>query len=397
MNKSAGPTRMLAKQLGKLYSRIPDPLDRVLLKAYRRIRENIPRWITVERVSGYDIFVNKPISILLVGSSPASEYFLHRLIGKKHSREQLGRPDRGDAVVLVRERRHHHDLAIIQGPRSWTDTAFDAAYWRVPAAIGNDVNLQFATGKEPWINNSNRPNLHRIRKHGFVRSISHAQSDFEYFYHRMYMPYIRERFGEFVQARSEHRMRRYFRSGALIWASLGSQRLAATLINCADQRATSWIFAPNPERQDAVKMGAISATYLFSLEWAIEQEMHRLNLGPSRACLLDGVLRYKKHWGASLVEDRSVREDLLFSWQRMTPAIFRFLHESPLVVRQGNQFAGLTAIVPGSEGDAGKTEVHLKSIAEAGLSKLIVIATATHNSEFAQIKGIPIRWLPVSD
>lgn len=397
MNSSAGPARMLARQLGKVYSRVPDPLDRVLLNAYWRMREKIPYPITIERVSGYDIFENQPISILIAGRSPTTEYFLRRLIGENYSRELLGRPGRHNAALQLCKQMERHDLTIIQGPRSWTDTAFDAGYWRVPTTIGSEVNLQFAVGEEPWVNNNNRKNLMRINQNGFVPEITHDESDFDYFYHQMYIPHIAKRFGALGQARSKHRMLRYLRKGALIWASRESQRLAATLVSCDGHQATSWIAAPHPQRPGGVKSGSLGATYLFALDWAIEQDMHRFQLGSSRACLLDGVLRHKKNWGASLTEDSEAREDLLFRWKRMTPAIYHFLHESPLVIRQGRQFSALTTIGPAAKGDMKRIETHLNSIAVAGLSNLIVIGADKRGSEVQKVKGIPVRWEWISN
>ena len=47
----------------------------------------------------------------------------------------------------------------------------------------------------------------------------------------------------------------------------------------------------------------------------------------------------KRYWGGCLVEPDDLTHDLLVGWSEATPAVSRFLAESPLIVRDGRGYA----------------------------------------------------------
>ncbi len=377
---------------GRCYARLPDRVDEALLRLWHAWREAAARQVSIETMS------RGSIRVLAAGRATSMDYFLERLPGDSPQVESNRMVNRSALAAELRGRIDDADLLLARLPRRWLQRhpgAFSDSWWRVPEVVGEKIVLPESDTAEviPWKNASNQNNVARIRKHGLSWSISHDERDFDYFYHQMYLPFIAQRYGEQGQARSEHRMRRRFRKGGLLWVTQGARKLAAEVFSIRGRQLSSLLMAPEPRHKDAVKIGSLSATYLFMLQWATQQGCREVLEGVSRPALSDGVLVHKKHWGAQLMDSPDARHDLLFTWPRFTEPIARFLHETPLVVRVGEQLGGLTAMPLDEPPDPVLTEQHLNRTAAAGLSRLYVIADPPWRCDLPQIKQLPICWL----
>ncbi|MCC6682750.1 MAG: hypothetical protein IT445_17755 [Phycisphaeraceae bacterium] len=377
---------------GRCYARVPDRVDEALLRLWHGWREAAGRQVGIEMMS------NGSCRVLAAGRATSMDYFLDRLPGGMPRVESSRTVSRGALAAALHDQINDADLLLARLPRRWLQRhpgAFDGRWWRVPEVVGEKIVLPESDTANliPWKNASNQNNLARIRKHNLSWSISHDERDFDYFYHRMYLPFLAQRYGEQSQPRSEHRIRRRFRQGGILWVTQGERKLAAEVFSIRGRQLSSLLMAPEPRYPDAVKMGSLSATYLFMLQWAWQQGCREVLEGVSRPSLSDGVVIHKKHWGAQLVDSPDARHDLLFAWPRFTPPIARFLHESPLVVRDGDQLSGLTTMPLDASPDPGLTEQHLKSIASAGLSRLHVIADPPWRCDSPRAKELPICWI----
>jgi len=82
------------------------------------------------------------------------------------------------------------------------------------------------------------------------------------------------------------------------------------------------------------------AAYVHAIRTAIDLGVPRLALGTCRPSLADGVLRYKRKWGARLVPP-STRDAFLLRY-RHTAGVRAALGATPLIVDRGG--AGLAAL-----------------------------------------------------
>ena len=60
-----------------------------------------------------------------------------------------------------------------------------------------------------------------------------------------------------------------------------------------------------------------------------------------RPCLHDGLFRCKRKWGGAVADKPDNAYELLVRWNTATPAVLKFLAESPLIFRDGNGFAAI--------------------------------------------------------
>lgn len=373
----------LSRGMGRGYARLPDGVDRAVLGTWTRLRRAMRRHVTVDRVSGEDL------TVLIADRSSAIDYLLQKWLDDPQF-DLVGRRRRGTDLVASE---HGADLTIARVDRRAAAGSRDATTWRVPEAVGAVVHLTGCDTDPTWDNKSNKNNLRRIKRNNLVCEISHDPAEFDSFYRELYRPYTAQRYGELAASRSYHRMLREFHRGGLIRVTQNGERLAASVFSVRGQRVRSWILAPDPRRPDAVTLGSLTATYLHLMQWALGRKLQDVDLGASRPVLNDGVLVHKKYWGAQVMEERGIEYDLALQWSQWSPALARCLHETPLVVRDGDGLAGLTAMPMDQAPDPGQTRSHLERLAMPGLTRLIVIADAGWHLPDAHLRGHSLTWL----
>ena len=83
--------------------------------------------------------------------------------------------------------------------------------------------------------------------------------------------------------------------------------------------------------------------YLFSFECARSLGLTALDMRGCRPCLHDPLFFVKRKYGAAVEDKPDNAYDLLVRWNTATPALLRFLAESPLIFRDGDRLSAIHA------------------------------------------------------
>jgi hypothetical protein len=218
---------------------------------------------------------------------------------------------------------------------------FGSSYLSVPAwvtmhlDVPHDLSL-LTTGKH---RKGLRNDLNRVTRNGLTCELSHCEAELDGFYHEYYVPYARQRFGEHAAIVSLRVFRRRFRHGGLVWALLDGERVAGA--NFIHGRTVLRLEALGTRGGDPrpVRLGAFVA-----LCWAQIQHAHawgckEISFGPSSTVLTAGTLRYKRKFGARIV-DGGYSARRLLRWPKLNPTVLALLATAPLVfVEQGHPSA----------------------------------------------------------
>jgi hypothetical protein len=188
-----------------------------------------------------------------------------------------------------------------------------------------------------------RNDLRRVARNRLTCELSHSEADLEDFYRNFYAPYARQRFGKYAQFVDLRVFRRRYKRGGLFWALQNGKRVAGA----------NFVHRPGVLRLEAsgaldgdpniVESGAFVALY-----WAQIQHAHALgckavNFGGSRGILTDGPLRYKRKFGARIV-DRGYTSQWLIRWQKLNPSILALLAKAPLVFRERGHLSAVSVL-----------------------------------------------------
>jgi hypothetical protein len=255
------------------------------------------------------------------------------------------------------------DLELWQLPWPLSRGAIDAAI--VPSAIPLWLDtarpLEAIVTGAPRGRSSRRDDARRVRRLGLTARLATTATECERFRRDLYEPYTSRRFGGLFSSIPAHTFRHAWRSGWLLLLEDAGHTVAGALLE--RWRRDVRILAFGVAIDGPLPTGLLlEACYYHSIRFATETQLPRLSLGTTRPVLSDGVLRYKRKWGAS-VGPPSTWEVFGLRY-RNTPAVRALFARAPIVVDRGS--AGLATIVGAagrSPGDA-FTSVETPGIAE---------------------------------
>ncbi|MCD6467511.1 MAG: GNAT family N-acetyltransferase [Methanomicrobia archaeon] len=158
---------------------------------------------------------------------------------------------------------------------------------------------------------SAKEDIRKIKKYGYTYEFSTNLEKFEFFYHKIYLPYILRRHGKrtIESAVNYYEIRNLFERGKLMLVKMGERYVSGLIFRTEGDTAIA-LYTGVLSNPDYLSKAAGSALYYFFIEWAKKQGFIKIKFGGARPFLNDGTFQYKKKWGMKI------------SISRMMPGIF---------------------------------------------------------------------------
>jgi hypothetical protein len=190
-----------------------------------------------------------------------------------------------------------------------------------------------------------RRDVKKLKRLGYRYSISQNRSeDFDFFYTRMYVPYVRRRFSKAALVAPYHVSRTlYGKNGGIIFVKKRKRVVAGILFQTKRDVLYAMLFGVYEGEEEFVKNLAGTAALRFLIQWAQENNMRGLDYGRTMPFFKDGIFRYKQEWGMHV----KVHADQPFCALRLNPhseTALSFLAQNPCVVYQAGSMTGLVAV-----------------------------------------------------
>lgn len=191
-----------------------------------------------------------------------------------------------------------------------------------------------------WARNAKGVDLRRIRKYQLTFRTTDSEAAFHAFYHSLYVPYVRKRFGAAAFIEPEGKIVSIHEFGEIIEVLREDKVIAAgILIHTGGSLGFPWTGMPvdvDPRTLD----GAFAGLYYFIVRLAYERGCEEVNCFTNRPSLSDGVLRYKRKWGARLSGSDRLNGQILLQPVANTAAVRSLLSHNPFVAVAGGDFVG---------------------------------------------------------
>lgn len=188
--------------------------------------------------------------------------------------------------------------------------------------------------------NTKRTDLRKVRKFGLSYRLIKSEDEFRNFYHHMYVPYLRSRFGDEALIESQRKVMHQCRKGELLQILRGDSVVAAAAIHVLGNRL-AWVWVGQPDGiEEELSRGAFSAMYYYTILHAFECGCRRVDFFGSRPLLNDGLFRFKRKWGTFMEDSPVPRGDILLKPLSMTEGIQGFFRANPFIVRRGDGLVG---------------------------------------------------------
>ena len=153
-------------------------------------------------------------------------------------------------------------------------------------------------------NRSLTRDLKLIRKKGLSCVESVSPDDLWYFWERMYVPYAENRYAEQALLETKEEFAEQVADGCLklFFVVHEGRRVAGGTLSTRREIPRFRYLGILDADPEVRKLGALSAVYVYILDWALRNGHKEVNLGGVRPFLKDGVLQFKKKFNMKLQE-----------------------------------------------------------------------------------------------
>lgn len=265
--------------------------------AYATFLMNFPRY-DVTKVSG------EAGTIVYVGVADLYRVALmSTLLPEGYEEEALGREAAWRLPARTQEWLDTADLIVWRVSRKHP--------WRMPTAytLENPLHIQLVLDldkpPEALLEGGGRVKSRlrqKVRKMqvSFTSRLSQSMDDFEHFYHRMYLPTLQKRFGDLAERLPYEVLKGWMERGCLIQIVQGDQVIAAALNYVQNDVCFAGAIGYLDGEASWIEQGASIAVYWYTIEWAYQQGLARLDFIGANAWESNGVFHAKQQWGPRL-------------------------------------------------------------------------------------------------
>lgn len=232
-----------------------------------------------------------------------------------------------------------------------------------------------------------------LRKYGYQGRLNGSAEALDDFYHRLYRPYVSDRHGEGALVVSERLFRSECRGGLLVELLHDGEVVGANLLRRSG-KTMSIVWCGLSEKVETSDLkGASDVLDYFSILHAFRSGCDRLDFGPSRPRLNDGLLVYKSKWDTHLGAGRLRKPPLVVAPRTLSPAVVPVLSENHWITSEGGRLVGriLRNGGPLTNGDAEELQARHghPGIASLNLYALAGLADDLSSAEW-RTKGVNV-------
>lgn len=196
----------------------------------------------------------------------------------------------------------------------------------------NDIHKSFSK--------SIKEDLRKVNNNGFSYELTDDLDKLKLFYYKMYLPYTKRRYGKSAQIYNYIAIRHLFERGfKLMLIKKDGEYVLGSLFSVKKDTLITKIMGIMDGKTYLLKNGLGCAAYYFTLLWAKENDIKKLNYGTSRPFLNDGVFQYKKKWGTIIkkVDNKYYSKIYAFQMYKNSKGIQDSLLNKPFICINNNQ------------------------------------------------------------
>lgn len=319
------------RRLKALYLGLPPSVLRVAAPA--RFLMNLSRRHDLVLLEGAERIGGKPLSVVCTDTAALKDYLLRRAFRDGVRERPLGSAASWMTSAQVRALAPEADVLFWYVRPALAGLARGGVLARLPAWIPLHVDLSspecLSRGKEKYSRSGSA-----LRKAGFSTDISRGEEDFRFFHEKMFLPYVTSRHGEnAVTSSLEETLTGLKRDGwELLLIRRGGEMLAGATVEFSGSNARFWQMGVLHGDAKLLAEGVSDAVYHHMLTTCRARGVKTLNLGSCRPFAQDGVLEYKRRFGAYVAKQASDGRGFFdLEVLRPSPGGIDFLAANPMI------------------------------------------------------------------
>ncbi len=222
-----------------------------------------------------------------------------------------------------------------------------------------------------------RNKINRAQKAGFTYRFSQATPDFDLFYQRMYVPFVKARHDELALVTPYPKLKRWLTSGGLVLVCRDDTPVAGAICHLANHTYYSLEGGLWEAEASLFQQGLHSFNTWCELLYAQSRGVKFFDMGGSRAWRSDGPFAHKRGWGARVARRKRIYGEWTFLADDLPPALRERLNRLGFITERDGKFLGVV-VCPGPATVTGPEARDLRAAAQAeGLEGVIVVTANT--------------------
>jgi len=225
------------------------------------------------------------------------------------------------------------------------------------------------------MNQSMRRKIRKLEGQGFTYEFTHNKEDFDFFYYRMYLPYITLRHkGQGMVLDDYESTLKDFLQGGMILIRDGEDPVCGMLCHMEDDICRALQMGVLDANFELVKRGINVALWWYMLLWARDQGAKKFDFGSSRAQISDGVFNFKRQWGTRVKLHNGIHTQWSFYAKVLPDKLREYLNELEFITSLDGMCYELMLIDPKEPSGKVDLSTDLQHAAANGLAGLVVIS-----------------------
>jgi hypothetical protein len=206
----------------------------------------------------------------------------------------------------------------------------------VPCWIGSEADIEQAVHLCRTSENI-KHDARRAKRNGFTYEMTNDPDAIASFYSSMYLPYIQRAHGSRTMVTPWEEFAAELDRAELMTLQKAGETIAGSLlIDLGSNRARARAVGVRHGDHQYVRLGAVAALYYFEIGYLQQKGYKRIHYGATRAFLKDGVLAFKKKYGAQVVD----KDQRIFRIRvaRYSAGAKAFLQHNPFISEHDGRF-----------------------------------------------------------
>lgn len=345
--------------------------DYLVGKSTRLLREAFGRRFDCLVLSGEERHSGLPLKVMYLGEGKSLEHLQHLFFRGPVQLTPLASLSLLQLARGARPKPQGCDVYLSELTPAMLRVVREDSPFRTPEWVEQQIELHGSwddvVGR--FRRNTRSTDLRKVRKYGFAQDLTNDRESIAHFHDELYLPYVTQRFRGSAELVEREWLIAVARNGALLRILDGERFIAGAVLHYA-RDYLDWIWVGATRQQDAeLEKGCFSALYYHSIRHAHERGYRLMKIGNTRPHLNDGIYRYKRKWGASVVAGRYGSTVWLQRFDYRSEAARRWLEASPFLTQHED---GLQANVFSFDGasDAQRLLARAEEIASPGISAI---------------------------
>jgi hypothetical protein len=219
---------------------------------------------------------------------------------------------------------------------------------------------------------TDRGRIRMAERNGFSFRFSNSLYDFDHFYHDLYFPYVNKRHGKNTLADSYENMLNKFRRGGLVQVFNREEIVGASLVI----RKSEMVYMTEIGKSEVEikEKGFISLLiFWFTILWAYDQGVNKVDIGASQARCSNGVFHHKNLWKPKVFRFDSYHSIFQAYASKVSPNLLEALNGMGFISEERRDFFRVILQPGDSDFSRGQEEEAVQEAKKAGLSGILLI------------------------